>query len=52
MSSGLDGAVSAGRGTARQADLAGQFHGPQRPADAVVLQIGRDDVIAFLAARP
>ena len=43
---GADGAVSAGRHP-RQADLAGQLHGPERPADAVVLQIGGDDVVVL-----
>src|SRR5262249_38236687 len=32
----------------RQRDLAGQLHRPQRPADAVVFQVRRDDVIALL----
>ena len=34
-------------GDARQGDLAGQLHRPQRPADAVVFEVGGDDVIAF-----
>ena len=48
---GIDGAAAVGL-DAGQANLAGQLHRPQRPADAVVLQIGGDDVIALVAARP
>ena len=44
---GIDGAAAVGL-DARQADAAGQFHRPQRPADAVVFQVGGDDVVAVL----
>ena len=37
IASGIDGAVVC-RSDASEADLAGQLHGPQRPADAVVLE--------------
>ena len=48
---GIDRAAAVGR-DARQRDASGQLHRPQRPADAVVLQVGGDDVIAVVPARP
>ena len=48
---GVDGAAGVGR-DARQGDAPGLFHRPQRPADAVVLQVGGDDVVAVVRARP
>ena len=45
MRVGIDRAAPVGR-DAGQRNRAGQFHCPQRPADAVVLQVDRDDVVA------
>ena len=44
---GIDRAAAVGFDP-RQRDAAGQLQGSQRPADAVVLQVGGDDVVAFL----
>ena len=42
----IDGAAAIGLKRV-SADLAGQLHRPQRPADAVVFEVGGDDVIAL-----
>ena len=44
---GLNGAAAVG-GHACQGDTAIEFHGPQGPANAVVFQVGRDDMVAVV----